>query len=215
MTTPVRLVLGFDTRERFVPREALFPASRVQRFLLVEDCEKPLSTDVRVWPTVFTNPNVDRLGLHAFALGRRGVPLPESAGPLQDLWLSLDEMNAALRAGTLQGPATTLAITVDETWRSPLGTGPTSPIGETDPAELDDGWTFLGFDVSDRFLVSVLMNFSYPGETKEDVRRTWAPHLNRRHLFHDAATAVSFARASEARVGKRGPFSVYGLWERS
>ncbi len=76
---------------------ALFSTSRAQRFLLVEDCEKPISTDVRVGPTVFANPNVERLGLHAFALGKRGVPLAESAGPLQDLWLQAGRPDAYAR----------------------------------------------------------------------------------------------------------------------
>lgn len=209
-------VLGFDARERYVPRDAMFTADRVQTFLIKDDVDKPLSTDVIVWPTVFQNANVERAHRSAFGLGNAGIPLPLCTGPLQDLWSSLFELDRHLleNAASSQGDVTTIAISVDDTWRSPLGNQPLA-WGEAEPAELGAGWELFGLDVSDRFLVSALMNFSYVSGTQERTRADWAHHLNRWHLFDDPDVAAAFARASDARISKRGPFFVYGLWGRT
>lgn len=70
-------LIGFDCREMGLNFKTTWLASRIKQYLLKNDIEKPLSTDVMVWPSMFTSSDSKWVG-H------------------QDLWDSMDEMEEEL-----------------------------------------------------------------------------------------------------------------------
>lgn len=197
-------ILGFDARERWCPRERLWPAERAARFLL-RDTEKPLSTDVMVWPSVFEDPQLDLLGMDDLSLGSAGASAPAFRGFVQDLWQDLDALERALTPVTA-GRYDVIAVSVDGEWH------PSTP--PCVPADLDAQWLHLGFDVSDSWLLSGLSNCGYAQEEIDAMRAQWGPRLNAHHLFDDRLDASAFATLCGERVREHAPFHVYGLWRR-
>jgi hypothetical protein len=208
------VLLGFDTRAMWdVPEWAWTPDRRI-RFLLRQDIERPFSTDVTVWPDVFDSDD--------------NLSAPAWHGILQDTWADLGEMKQYLYEGWGQTwkPCRVIAITAlrqqeSEGWPihafMPQEDGSQRPLGYEDvavhlvPAVLDDSWTLLGYDISDPYLLSGLMNCGY-GDEIDVLRERWIPHLNEHHLFTDLEAAFEFRTISNERVPEHAPFYVYGIY---
>jgi hypothetical protein len=200
-------LLGYDVRERWCDRRRLWPEQRVQRFLLRTDIDKPLSTDVMVWPTVFADAQLDWLDLGDARIGSVGAPAPAFHGFVQDLWRDLAELERHVPQDL---PAhDVIAITSTD------ATHPDMP--SCSPATLDDHWILRGYDIADSGLLSGLSNCGFLAHEAEDaarLRTQWAGRLNRWHLFDDPTHASDFARLADARVPEHAPFTVYGIWAR-
>jgi hypothetical protein len=174
--------------------------ARRASYLFRQDVSRPFSTDTTVWPSVF--------GLDGES------PPPERFG-FQDAWDDLDKLQTRLRdmgSGPAQ-PCYVIAISVfgggrpeQEMWDT-LVPVPT-------PAARSAEWSLLGFDVSDRWLLSGLSNCGFTPETEDvgELRKRWAPRLNRHHLFTEFAAAAEFRGLSDERVKEHAPFYVFGLW---
>jgi len=82
------------------------------------------------------------------------------------------------------------------------------------PALRDPAWAFLGYDVSDQWLLSGLSNCGYgTNESKIQIlRETYASDLNEHHLFASIKPAVDFMHVSDERVQANAPFFVFGIW---
>lgn len=210
---PHHVLLGFDARACWIEREHVFPQSRVDIHLLRVDVERPLSTDVMVWPTVFRNESVSALSLELEGVGDSGLQAPSFVGPVQELWSELEALQETIRtqAAALRGPASVIAVTVESGWEQPFTGLSLSGLDKPSPADLDERWSFLGFDVSDGFLLSGLTNCGY-GNERDHLRTTWAPRLNRWHLFDSHDDAKTFAALSDERVESHAPFFVFGIW---
>jgi hypothetical protein len=194
--TMERLV-GFDAREMWVDPTASWSEKRRADYLFRPDVQKPLSTDTVVWPSVFD-------------LNENGRP-PGCFGH-QDLCDKLTDVQAPL-ASVQPGRCYVIAITVF--------TGSTSELQEWDelaptttPAARDSSWTFLGFDVSDQWLLSGLSNCGFLPEVEDvsGLRAQWGPQLNQYHLFDSFDAATAFKDLSNVRVQEHAPFFVFGLW---
>lgn len=194
-------VVGYDAREMWPGAGAAWDAARREAFLFRADVEQPLSTDTTVWPSVF-----DLVGG-----GRR----PAYTGH-QDLWDSLAELELYLggaqdlRARPYRVVAVTLPLSLCdrgelERWES--------EAGAADPPAPEEAWPLLGYDVSDRWLLSGLSNCGFlPGvEDVRALRAEWGPSLNEFHLFSRLDEAARFRDLSDARVTEHAPFFVYGL----
>ena len=196
-------LLGYDGRERWCPRERLWPADRNQDFLLRADVEKPLSADVIVWPSVFSDAQLDLLGLEDLGLGTAGLPSPSVHGWVQGLWQDLGALRTEL-APVIERKFDVIAVTSSAPWHY--------DVPHCVPPSLDDEWSLLGFDVVDGWLLSGLSNCGYREEEIEPLRSRWAPCLNAHHLFNDEGEAVALARLTARRVREHAPFFVCGLW---
>ena len=195
------LLLGFDAREMWLDVAEYWPDERKKRFLLRQDIVKPLSTDILVWPSVF---HVDI-----------SLQYPQWTGPIQNLWDNLDTLQQYLDTTWSERtfPYWLMAVTLQENvcerenlleWHDRVSNLITTP---RDPA-----WTFLGYDVSDKWLTSGLSNCSSTESEMQILRNTYASSLNEYHLFDALEPAVDYVHVTDERVPEHAPFFVYGLW---
>ncbi len=197
------LLLGFDAREMWLDPQNYWPDSRKKMHLLHYDVGRPLSTDTAVWRTVFD--------------ADTSLQRPQWTGPIQSLWNNLATlqkyMDTAWSARTL--PYWIIAVTLQEDvcesedlleWYA--------RASNIIPTLRDPAWAFLGYDVSDQWLLSGLSNCGY-GTNESEIqilRETYASDLNEHHLFDALKPAVDFMHLSDERVREHAPFFVFGLW---
>ena len=198
-----QIVIGFDIREMWMPFSEQWPQERIDRFCLREDVKKVLSTDTRVWPSVFDLESVKR---------------PEKwFGFVQNQWASLSTMRQHLdcrqegQGGLVWTVGLTLVPSLCDEHQLQLWD---NMIGATDPLDLNENWALLGYDVSDKFLLSGLSNCGFAPEQEdvEEMRRRWSSCLNHFHLFEDPLQASEYAKVADMRVSEHAPFFVFGLW---
>jgi len=79
------------------------------------------------------------------------------------------------------------------------------------PSEIAPEWLLLGFDVSDEYLLSGLMNVACTPDEHE-LKAKWSTKLNNYHLFETLEDALSFSSLSNERVQEHSPFFVYGIY---
>jgi hypothetical protein len=197
-------IVGYDARENWYTLQDAWNEQRQQGFLYRLDIVKPLSVDTRVWPTIFESE-------------QRNDP-PDRFGVLTT-WSDLAALRAAVTREYQAAPMRAwrmIAITIvlgpylekdAEPW--------TRPLPPVSPPELDPSWVFLGFDVADQWLLSVLSNCGFvPGlDDVEGLRAAWGPRLNQFHLFPRLDDAIEFKRVSDQRLaGEHAPSYVFGLW---
>lgn len=207
-------LLGFTAREMWSypgaawVGETLHPnywtPLRKNEYLLRDDVKRPLSTSYGVWPTVF--------GFNA------GIQMggPDHSGFVQDLWSNLDELVKAVQLEWSSAPKRhwVIAVTllwgecnqeVRKTWASVF-----EPVFPPAPSS---EWQFLGYDVSDRYLLSGLsycLSSRLPDFSR--LKGEWGVHLNEYHLFEDRRKAVDFRSMIDGLIDQHAPFSIYGLW---
>ena len=197
------LLLGFDAREMWLDVAEYWPEERKRRFLLRRDIVKPLSTDILVWRSVF---DVEQT-LHR----------PQWTGPIQELWEDLATLQASMDTAWSERtlPYWIIAVTLQEDvcdsedlqeWYA--------RASNIVPSLRDPAWAFLGFDVSDKWLLSGLSNCGY-GTNESEIqilRETYTSDLNEHHLFDSIKPAVDFMHFSDERVQAHAPFFVFGIW---
>ena len=203
MMSSNELLLGFDAREMGLDVAEYWPEERKRHFLLRQDIVKPLSTDILVWRSVFdVEPTLQR---------------PQWTGPIQELWEDLATLQTSLdtawSARTL--PSWLIAVTLQEEVceREDLQEW-YDRVSNFIPALRDPAWALLGYDVSDKWLLSGLSNCGYGSNESEIqiLRDTYASSLNEHHLFEAIKPAVDFMQVSDERVRAHAPFFVFGLW---
>ena len=208
MTPVQQRVLGYDARLAWTTGVPLWLEQRRREYLLRPDVVQPLSTDTTVWPSVFA------AGGGAETEAESEVQRPPWTGPIQWLWDDLGRLNAALAAawGRNRRPCRVIAVTLmygryGETERERWD----KRIVGIAPGVVSREWDFLGYDVSDEWLLSGLSNCGY-GQEADALRREWAPYLNDHHLFADVDRAVEFQAMTDKRVEEHAPFFVYGIY---
>ncbi|GAC1308346.1 MAG: hypothetical protein NVSMB27_46020 [Ktedonobacteraceae bacterium] len=197
------LLLGFDAREMWLSPQDYWPDSRKKMYLLRDDVVRPLSTDTSVWRAVFD--------------ADTSLQRPPWTGPIQNLWDNLatlqEYMDTVWSERTL--PSWIIAVTLQEDvcesedlqeWYA--------RASNIIPSLRDPAWAFLGYDVSDKWLLSGLSNCGY-GTNESEIqilRDTYASDLNEHHLFDSIKPAVDFMHFSDERVQAHAPFFVFGIW---
>ena len=202
-------VLGYDAREVSLASGPPWPANRRSEYLLRPDVPKPLSTDETVWPSVF------RRGGATTEPGGGDLDTPRWTGPVQGLWDDLHRLTAHLDGawGTRWQPCRLVAVTLLWSLCTPEERGQWDErIDGIAPGAVDRRWELLGYDVSDEWLLSGLMNCGYTADEVDALRRRWGPHLNEHHLFDGVGQAGEFVGVSDQRVEEHAPFFVYGIY---
>lgn len=189
------LLLGFDAREMNIKDSPAWDADRRNGYLFRADVLKPFSTDTSVWPSI-----LDDASRPALCVG------------YQDLWNDLGCLRSHIpQAQTCQLIAVALQLTnVDQVERDYWS----SAIPPTIPSSLGEDWSFLGYDISDRWLLSGLTNCGFlPSlDDAEALKRKWGRLLNSNHLFNSLEYALEFAALSDKRAAEHAPFFVFGIW---
>jgi hypothetical protein len=206
-----RLLLGFDARRSDAPE---WDERRRRNFLFRLDVVRPLSIDAEVWSSGFDSDSDERA---------------DWIGIFDPLWENLGALREAVRAaegllgrtsiaafGRMTGDASAAERTALETQMRgihPDGTPGDLPATIADPATVQPGWRFLGYDVADLWGLSGLMNCGFlPGEDVANLRARWGPRLNGFHLFDEIADAREFQGFANQRSPEHAPFFVDGIW---
>ncbi len=197
------LLLGFDAREMGLDPQEYWSDSRKKMYLLRYDVVRPLSTDTSVWRDVFA--------------ADTSLQRPQWTGPIQSLWDNLATFQEYLDTAWSDRalPYWIIAVTLQEDvhdsedlleWYA--------RASNINPSLRDPAWTFLGYDVSDQWLLSGLSNCGYGTNESEiqSFRETYASSLNEHHLFDSIKPAVDFMHFSDERVREHAPFFVFGIW---
>ncbi|KAB2892720.1 MAG: hypothetical protein F9K28_11280 [Bacteroidetes bacterium] len=185
------ILIGFDIREMEYSYQDSWSQDRKETFLIIGNIIKPLSTDRDVWNSIFTM--YENLKQN----------LPSWTNP----WENLFEMTSY-----------TDKIWKDH-WKPSWIIGITLLSGvnliaydHVIPSGLEKNWMFLGYDVSDKYLLSGLTNCGYKPEEISLLKNKWKNHLNKYHLFDDPESATQFTNIANQRVPEHAPFNVYGLY---
>jgi hypothetical protein len=224
------ILVGFDAREAG-EHDPRWGEPRRQQFLLRRDVGRPLSVDGGVWPTTFDGPweEVPLLdGPQGKQIGVSRTLDRSVIGLNAPLWHNLDRMTNGLDEEGADA-ADRVLVAVGWCWRwngdasaYPDIWGP-HVMAEAEPAEPEQSWTLLGYDVADGSLISGLSNCGYtPGDSDPRIeearqaahrlRERWVPKLNEHHLFRDQDPAFAFADVTNTRVPDHAPFHVYSLY---
>jgi hypothetical protein len=205
----VEAMVGFDAREMLTDFVETWSLERQARYLLRTDLDRPLSTDDMVWMSLFYNAKFDHASwFWEQPYARERIALPAWVGPRHDTWENLEQMQTFMNEhqAELEGKRYwTIAIAQCV---SPEEAAAWYPIM---PPEVAPEWILLGYDVSDYFLLSGLMNCGYIAEDG-DLKGQWANKLNRYHLFEKMEDALVFARYTDERVKEHAPFFAYGIY---
>ncbi|WP_133511282.1 hypothetical protein [Candidatus Thiosymbion oneisti] len=187
-------------------------------FLYRLDGAEVYSIDPMIWPSVFDACHLSK---------------PSYTGFWPDLWDNLDALTKYLSPiKALQKiPFCIIGVellydicTIEEKreWDALLGGCASAGIQKTlkdnvslaSPCVREENWSFLGYDIADRYGLSGLTNCGFDPniENVGELRLRWAVHLNEHHLFDDIDRAVEFKDWSNIRVREHAPFFVYGIW---
>lgn len=208
------ILLGFSAREMWlVPGSAwvgdtlelhYWNETNKKQRLLYNDELRPLSTDYLVWPTVFDFDKNEQMGG------------PSHSGFIQDLWDNLDELLNSLQNYWTSESKCCWVIGVTLMWdlcSQEQKNVWSEVITTTLPPICNPTWKFLGYDVSDRWLLSGLtgcLNKNMPNWPSLKVQ--WGQHLNSYNLFDHPQNAENFKNQINQMIPQHAPFYVYGLW---
>jgi hypothetical protein len=188
------LLLGFDGR--VWGSSDSWDAKRREQFLVRTDVVQPFSTDTTVWPAV-----------------KDSDLRPPTCIGHQTLWNDLECLQSCLGSAATSRPliiAVTLHLIKEpsdevDRWKA--------DVPETIPAFRAEPWSLLGYDVSDRWLLSGLSNCGFlPGDDVQALREKWSDKLSDHHLFERLESAVEFRALSDQRIVEHSPFFVFGIW---
>ena len=165
-------------------------------YLLRDDVDCPLSTDHIVWPTAF------ELSAELREKYSGGASLP---------WRHLSELVDFVEREALPSEAYWLVAITYAPGQDLSGTNWEDHLaGACSVAPFHPH--FLGYDVSDEWLLSGLTNCMGNEVSLEDIKQQWGARLNAHHLFDELDAAEDYAGFIAGVVPSHSPFYVFGLW---
>jgi hypothetical protein len=231
-------LIGFDAREMWLDVDRLWPQDRKNRWLLRHNVIKPLSVDPTTWPSVFdldvdAEPDQPLEGVLPSKMPWEGVPRKDEYQ--DEKWVVVFDRAKRLSRPSWIGPRggwenlsrleTNLRAGWGDLWKPCWIVGITELVDDTDaeamelhshyhmsPAQIDEGWQLLGYDVADYFRTSFLTNAGYEDDEVVPLKTRWVSHLNQYHLFDQQETALKYIDVAYERDAGHGPFSAYGLY---
>ncbi|NOX55509.1 MAG: hypothetical protein GXP27_13950 [Planctomycetes bacterium] len=208
--------VAFDAREAWLSMDDLWDPERRREFLIRDSVHKPLSVDVRVWPTIFDVGGVLPLRtLDPTLTDFQELPVPCEAW--QDSYPFCPNLDTLLQtvAERWRFPdkrVAFIAIATPQNEPFPTGRCPRLSRYLSSGKLADNKYEFLGFDVVDQGMISGLMDCGYTKAEVREARRRWGTLLNQHHLFTDVDAAIEFSEWTSERVPEHAPFCVVGLY---
>jgi hypothetical protein len=202
-------LLGYDLRKcggEYL--DGFWLSKRRREYLLRPDVRWPLSVDALVWPSFFDltsraeHRSADAIGVAPTTTVQLGVKLWDDRTAMERAFREhADDRTCFVRV------AVELwldhGLTEDPEWNFLEGSLPAAD------SEVQ-GWTPVGYDIADRYLLSGLMDCGYGDEQREELSG-WSGRLNEFGLFDEHELADEFRRLTDRRVPEHAPFFVYRL----
>jgi hypothetical protein len=192
------LILGFDARHYpWGMRE-----SSPHWCPLRSDIDTVASVDDEVWPSVCFS----------------GGPIKERpwVGFVQFLWRDLNKLKTYLEEEhtRILERYWTIAVTLStDTCHEPEKLLWKSVVLHACPRKLSSTWSFLGYDVADRFLFSALTNsVHHKHKDYEEIKAAFLNGINSYHLLRNTELAICFREVANRRSPEHKPFFVFGVW---
>lgn len=201
--------IGYDLRVVSDSYIETWNQDRKREWLLRPDVIFPASVDDQVWPSILNADKAQRAGVWTGCVQH----LWEDMSRLEEWHKKDDSLPERAWLICVSLTTTELSQRQREVWSDMLMT--------THPNSVDLGWTFLGYDVADRFLTSGLCNGVHVGDQDYgELRTRFEPSINSHHLFGSLPAARQFAAVSGMRrkLLAEGlfyghlPMYVYGVW---
>ena len=192
-------LLGYDAREMWLDFKVEWDQCRKEISLLREDIQKPLSTDTMVWDEVTKLCKIKQ---------------PKWIGA-NDIWEDLGKLEKFVDKHRQKlMPHWIIAITWLCEANNPYRSKYDVPyLTKVYPCQVQPTWEFLGYDISDMWLLSGLTNCGYTApDDINKLKNTWSKHFNSYHLFEDFNKALEFRDLTDQRVPEHSPFSVFGIY---
>ena len=226
---PKEQLIGFDVREMWLDVDMQWQTSKKDIYLLRHDVEKPLSVDGSVWYSVFSewySITTDK------TLPRRWQGIPRKPEYTRGKWLNVFSLDRILpvpnwpRQSACSSNLEELETYINKYWGSiwkPCWIIAITEILEENeepeprylplvPPDVDETWTFLGYDVADADLYTGLSDGILDSDQSNQLRSVWQIHLNQYHLFEELSRATEYVEIANQRVPSHAPFYVYGLY---
>lgn len=190
-----QIIIGYDIRNLAYDFSKTWTHERIDKFLIRKKQVRPLSTDVSVWSSFFDEESPPDIRT------RNNVALWRNL----QLMINIGTQRAAKEDTNLIAIAITL-------FRDPELRLDYLDLSDIHPINIESDWVFLGYDISDKFLLSSLTNCASREKKSDNWRQTYTDHLNEFHLFMDLGIALDFRNRSNERVKEHSPFYVYGIY---
>lgn len=216
-------VIGFDCRE--IELSAIENWSKEGRLqFLRPDIERKLTIDRTLWNSVFVT-NTTRVNGRSVgtAPGYR-LETPIENRTAESFWEDLEAMISFLERNSeeYQKPTWVIALTIVESpkyvqrlqaYLDDYTTAPHVRVPVVTQPEVNDKWTFLGYDVQDSgpTFWEGLGDGAYPDEIQLPLKEKWGKHLNKYHLFDDQELALEYCDWQEK--AENHYYFVYGLYQ--
>lgn len=213
-----RTLIGFDIRlytEYYL--DLIWDHKRRNSYLLRRDLKWPMSVDKMVWPSIFRY-SEESLQHDPFELKGMIDVIPDSMHQIAlELWPDLEEMKAYFlkrRNKLKEGLQIAVFLEGEESWQSDeYWRAVLDP--RLDVGIVPKGWSLLGYDVADKYMVSGLSNCGYNPEDRKELRNSWSDRLNGHGLLKTLGDAMLFKNITDQRVPEHKPFFVYTLFHDS
>ncbi len=178
-------------------------AAHANEFLLRPVALGPLSADVAVWPTsgdkdmrrrLFCNaydlPDQEPNGLSVYRLRENIFPSDLLSKPNSPVLLALSTTADAFASLSKAGIVHPMNLHANE----------------------ETNWICAGYDVTDSWLVSGLLNCGYTQTEKTSLTNTFGNAINSFGVFSELLPALTFCTLCNKRVPEHAPFMPAGLW---
>ena len=187
----IEKIIGYDIRTVPGHLGSLDP-SYVENYIVNDQAENVLSADTLIWPSFFDG----------------SIQSNRWIGPNNGLWENINQMLDQSK-GLNTDLCWLLAVTVVTDKLDSLidKTGEIQTIAST----LPDASVHLGYDVTDKYMLSILSNCMYTKEEIIAIKQSYLLSLNKYNLFDSPLDALSFCSDSAERVPEHMPCFCMGL----
>lgn len=184
-------LIGYDVRVAPEYLKASEPGY-LRDFAINDKAENVLTVDTLIWPSAFS----------------RSMQRERWIGPNCGLWEKIEEIRD--QSKPLNGEILWLiaaTIVTDETTILPVGGI------QTIDSELSAESVFIGYDVADSSMLSVLSNCAYSSSEMLEFRLSHTSLLNKFNLFNTASDALYFCQIAAERVPEHAHSYCIGLYK--
>jgi hypothetical protein len=204
-------VLGFSSRLNPLVRNSHWDDQRRNLYLIRPDIAVPLSVDLLVWPSLPDPSDGDSNEDSDETLS--GGDFHDQALHLATNLARIKQLTRTTNNSGTSGMAKLICVTLlgeevvahDHWWAMAFAEA-------VAPDKIDPAWTFVGYDIADRYLTSGLSNCGYSLSEIERVRVEWKDEVNEFGLLKSVNPALRFREFTDKRVTQHAPFYIFGVY---
>lgn len=185
------MTIGFDARKNLADQDLSLLEN-----ILCQHCESVASVDDEVWTS------------HISAIDGN----EEFRGPVQNLWSNCEELIEKMQAEKCANEYTLTHFSVaiedniiwEDSWKDVMAFHFESQLKDR------HDWKCLGYDVCDRFLLSLLCNYFHRSNpSRQLLSGRFCSHVNRDHLFKEPKRAFEFREQTSPYAIDHCPYFIF------